>query len=212
MSIQIIPLVECPFCPDGAGGVFLDARKLMSYRLRGGIGKDMHAGVGQNILLYNSDEPTVDCCPHVLYLLLDLTWQSSCRGGFPCSNWSANIDWTHPFIKSGLGESDPLRSALDDILLGHVIPGAERDERKGSLTNRFVPRTECSTERFHLNWDEYIDGDLTGDYHVQGRICFSGDVRRLNCEMRTAAERSHNQENKSVGEVDERQTAPLSNS
>ena len=35
MTIQIISLAECPFCPDDAGGVFLDARKVMMYRMRG---------------------------------------------------------------------------------------------------------------------------------------------------------------------------------
>ena len=49
MTTQIISLAECPFCPDDAGGVFLDARKVMLYQKRGGTGDDMNTGPEQQI-------------------------------------------------------------------------------------------------------------------------------------------------------------------
>ena len=171
----------------------------------------MNTGPEQQILLYNSDGPAAGRCQHLLDLLIDLSWESSCHGGFPCSEWGANFDWTLPAIKSGLKQSDPFRTKLDDLLLEHVIPGARHGRKKASRPNRFIPATECSTESFYLNWHEYIDGDLTGDYQLEGRICFAQDVRRLTRQMHRKAEELLKQENyDDTGEVDERQTTALS--
>ena len=162
MAIKIISLMQCPFCDDVEGAIFLDANGI--HELSDDFENfDSSQNYHKQLIMHNSPLLKDGPCPHLVWMFAEVERHRK-RGNDYLYEWEVEFDWRC----SRLMETDRYDPIID-LLLGFLY-GSEHEE--------FLPPEAHNFDSFGGHW--HRTGDMPQFvFEAKGRAVFAQDIPRF---------------------------------